>query len=69
MFVGTDQIVTTQVRDFVTCERMKSLSDREWKFRLAGYGYDLRKEPGCLKLVTLPHGVEVCDLPLERPVN
>jgi len=69
MFIGKDQVATAQVRDFVTVERRKSLSDREWKHRLAGYGYDLRKAGSCLKLVTLPHGVEVCDLPLERPVE
>lgn len=67
MFIGKDQVVAAQVRDFVTGERLKALSDREWKHRLAGYGYDLRKAECCLKLVTLPHGVEVCELPLERP--
>jgi hypothetical protein len=67
MFQGHDQVVTAQVRAFVEVERRKSLSDREWKHRLAGYGYDVRKSDGCLKLVPLPHEVELCDLPLERP--
>ena len=67
MVVGNEQIVDFELRDFATGERRKCLSDREWRHRLAGYGYDLRKEPDCFKLVTLGHGVELCDLPLERP--
>ncbi len=67
MFFDKDQTATAQVRDFVTGERMKSLSDREWKFRLAGYGYALRKANDRFKLVALVNGAELCDLPLERP--
>ncbi|MCM2561775.1 hypothetical protein M8756_07710 [Lutimaribacter sp. EGI FJ00015] len=66
MFTETGQ-TNNELRDFVTQERKKSLSDREWKFRLAGYGYDVRKSSDCLKLVTLRHKVELCDLPLDRP--
>ena len=69
MFIGSDQIKTAQVRDFVQDERKKSLSDREWKHRLAGYGYDVRNGEDCLKLVTLSKGIELCDLPLDRPAH
>lgn len=67
MNFGTDKFIPADVRNFVEGERRKCLSDREWQHRLKGYGYDLRKDDSCFKLVTLPHGVEVCELPLERP--
>ncbi|SDO05000.1 hypothetical protein SAMN05216196_103189 [Lutimaribacter pacificus] len=67
MVVGNEQIVDFELRDFATGERRKCLSDREWRHRLAGYGYDLRKETDCFRLVTLGHGTELCALPLERP--
>lgn len=30
------------IRDFVMRERALSVSDREWKFRLRGYGFAIR---------------------------
>ena len=30
------------IREFVIRERQRSVSDREWKFRLRGYGYGIR---------------------------
>lgn len=36
--------------------------DRGCKFRLRGYGYDLRETQRGTVLTTLPHGVEVCTL-------
>lgn len=32
-----------QVQDFVLAERRKCLSEREWQYRLRGYGYGLRE--------------------------
>ena len=32
-----------RVQDIVLAERVKSLSEREWQFRLRGYGYGLRE--------------------------
>ncbi|MDU8943559.1 hypothetical protein [Ovoidimarina sediminis] len=32
-----------KVQNFVLGERRKSLSEREWHFRLRGYGYGLRE--------------------------
>ncbi len=50
----------TEIRDFVLREREKALSDREWKFRLRGYGYDIRKtENGCV-VTSLIGGSEIC---------
>ena len=31
-----------KVQEFVLAERAKCLSDREWQFRLRGYGYGVR---------------------------
>lgn len=30
------------IRDFVMQERQRCISDREWKFRLRGYGFAIR---------------------------
>jgi hypothetical protein len=38
------------------------VSDREWKFRLKGYGYDLRQTERGTVLTTLLQGVEICTL-------
>lgn len=44
-------------------ERRKALSAREWKFRLAGFGYGI-KEDGSRRVVTrLPNGSEIGELP------
>lgn len=52
----------TQVRDFVMRERSQCVSDREWKHRLRGYGYDIRQTEQGRILTTLPQGVEICAL-------
>lgn len=64
--VKSDWQTMRQVRNFVEGERRKCLSDREWRHRLAGYGYAVREEADRLMLLTLPHRVEICDLPLAR---
>lgn len=46
-----DAVEIAKVQDFVLDERRKSLSDREWQFRLRGYGYGLR-ESGKNRVVT-----------------
>lgn len=50
----------TEVRNFVMRERGQCVSDREWKHRLKGYGYDIRQTDRGRILTTLPHGVEIC---------
>lgn len=55
--------IETPILDFVTSERSKALSLREWKFRLAGYGYAIKEVAGRQILTTLPHGVELGALP------
>lgn len=54
--------IVSEIRTFVMDERKHCVSDREWKFRLKGYGYDLRQTERGTVLSTLPYGVEVCVL-------
>ncbi|MEH6829709.1 MAG: hypothetical protein V7661_02605 [Sulfitobacter sp.] len=50
----------------VAHERAVALSAREWKHRLAGYGYSIRDtDDGKHVLETLPHHVALCELPEE----
>lgn len=51
------------VLDLLQRERDKSLSDREWKFRLAGYGYAIKDVKGARIVTKLPQGVELGVLP------
>ncbi|WP_417722272.1 hypothetical protein [Salipiger sp.] len=46
-----------EIRDFLLTERGKVLSETEWRFRMRGYGYNLRRTDG---------GVEVARLPQNR---
>ncbi len=55
-------VLVSQVRTFVMDERKNCVSDREWKFRLKGYGYDLRQTERGTVLTTLPQGVAICTL-------
>ena len=57
IIIKNDAFITADVLALVTRERESALSYREWKHRLAGYGYGVRD--------TLPHHVEVCVLPAD----
>lgn len=59
-FTSENPMVITEVRNFVLRERSHCVSDREWKHRLKGYGYDIRQTDRGQMLTTLPHGVEIC---------
>lgn len=61
-FTSNTATVVSEVRTFVLGERKSCVSDREWKFRLRGYGYDIRDTPRGQVVTTLPQGVEVCAL-------
>lgn len=50
----------SEIRDFVLREREKALSEREWKFRLRGYGYDVRVTERGLVITSLVRGSDVC---------
>ena len=46
-----------EIEAFLLNERAKVLSETEWRFRMRGYGYNLRRTEG---------GVEVARLPQNR---
>lgn len=60
-----DPFITAQVIELVVRERETSLSAREWKHRLAGYGYAIKDTDHGQVIETLPHRVEVGVLPAE----
>ena len=55
--------VAEKVIDLVMRERTMALSAREWKHRLAGYGYAIRDTDYGQVVETLPHHVEIAVLP------
>ncbi|MFC4668031.1 hypothetical protein ACFO5X_05645 [Seohaeicola nanhaiensis] len=60
----TDRPVEAPLLKLLAEERQKALSAREWKFRLAGYGYGI-KEDGPRRVVTqLTNGMELGVLPV-----
>ncbi|MEM7075144.1 MAG: hypothetical protein AAGA28_00610 [Pseudomonadota bacterium] len=50
------------IREFVLRERNLSVSDREWKFRLRGYGYGIRDSAEGLMIVALRGNRALCPL-------
>ena len=60
-----DPFITAEVIDLVMRERATSLSPREWKHRLAGYGYAIKDTDHGQVVETLPHRVEVGVLPAQ----
>ncbi len=46
-------------------ERAKALSYREWKHRIAGYGYGVKDTARGQVVTTWPSGQEICALPAE----
>ncbi|MEM6939055.1 MAG: hypothetical protein AAF943_01260 [Pseudomonadota bacterium] len=52
-----------EVIDLVLRERASSLSAREWKHRIAGYGYAVTETLRGQVVQKLPHGTEICVLP------
>ncbi len=55
----------TQVIALLKSERAKALSHREWKHRLAGYGYAIAHTDHGDMVTALPHGREICALPAQ----
>lgn len=58
-----DKDMTEKVCDIVMRERSLSLSDREWKFRLRGYGYGIEQREDGEVITSLLKGCEICPLP------
>ncbi|KAA9009097.1 hypothetical protein [Histidinibacterium aquaticum] len=53
---------TDDILHFVMDERARCVSDREWRHRLRGYGYDIVTTGAGAMLTKLPHGREICPL-------
>ncbi|GAA6180616.1 hypothetical protein NBRC116594_20540 [Shimia sp. NS0008-38b] len=51
--------------DILRREKNNSLSPREWKFRLAGYGYAIKDVAGKQVVTKLPQGIELGFLPTQ----
>ena len=43
-----------EVTDFLLRERQKVLSEAEWRFRMRGYGYNLRRTARGVEVARLP---------------
>lgn len=57
------KILEAPLLELLREEKKKALSPREWKFRMAGFGYGI-KDVGDDQIVTrLPHGTELGVLP------
>ncbi|QFT58332.1 hypothetical protein FIU94_05790 [Sulfitobacter sp. THAF37] len=66
--INKEAVVTAQVIDLVLRERALALSSREWKHRLAGYGYAIKETDHGQVVETLPDRVEVGVLPVPPEV-
>jgi hypothetical protein len=58
-----DPAMTARACDIVLRERSMSLSEREWKFRLRGYGYAIRDTEEGPIITSLLKGDAICALP------
>ncbi|KPA20265.1 hypothetical protein shim_32540 [Shimia sp. SK013] len=56
-------MIDAPVLDILTREKSNSLSNREWRFRLKGYGYAIKDVAGAQIVTKLPQGVELGVLP------
>ena len=63
-----DPEMTAKVCEIVLRERELALSDREWKFRLRGYGYAIREGENGPVITSLLKGGDICALPDARAV-
>ena len=60
----SDTLLDAPLLDFLRDERKKALSAREWKFRLAGYGYGIREDNGRSIVTELRNGTDLGILPV-----
>lgn len=44
----------TEIEAFLLRERSKVLSEAEWRFRMRGYGYNLRRTDAGMEVARLP---------------
>ncbi len=62
---ATDAFMAAQILDLALSERRKALSPREWKHRLAGYGYSLAASDDGVMVTSLRTGRPLCAIPGE----
>lgn len=43
-----------ELRHFLVAERQKTLSDAEWKFRMRGYGFHVKRVDGGVMVARIP---------------
>ena len=43
-----------EIEAFLLAERTKTLSEAEWRFRMRGYGYNLKRTTGGVEVSKLP---------------
>ncbi|MCT4610202.1 MAG: hypothetical protein N4A70_13465 [Pelagimonas sp.] len=48
-----------EVETFLLAERSKVLSEAEWRFRMRGYGYNLRRTEGGVEVARLPQNTVI----------
>ncbi|MBP0484210.1 hypothetical protein [Sagittula salina] len=53
-----------EIEAFLVRERAKVLSEAEWKFRMRGYGYNLRRTNGGVEVARLPQNTVLGTLAL-----
>ncbi|MDU8929464.1 hypothetical protein RXV86_18910 [Alisedimentitalea sp. MJ-SS2] len=58
-----DPEMTAEICEIVLRERSMSLSEREWKFRLRGYGYAIKDTDHGQVITSLLKKTELCTLP------
>ena len=61
----SEKPIDASILDILTRERTMALSVREWKFRLAGYGYAINDVKGTQIVTTVPYGIELGVLPAQ----
>lgn len=57
--INTGPAATQEALRFALAERRACLSDREWRFRLRGYGYDIRQTAQGRMLTMVTSGLEL----------
>lgn len=58
-------LIEDGILDLLRQERTKALSAREWKFRIAGFGYAIKDVRGSQVVTKLPQGTELGVLPAQ----
>lgn len=61
--IQIDAEEAAKICEIVLREKTMSLSEREWKFRLRGYGYGLRDTDQGPVITSLLKGDDLCALP------